>query len=87
MIKPLIGIKLNILIFRQFVLFYSIEMYQWNLNDFALDLLEKTLSLTNPPQEKDSLVYEDWILMRSLKYKIYLSKQKNYMVSIFQRFH
>jgi hypothetical protein len=56
-------------------------MNRWNLHEFALDLLEKKLSLLNPLKEEDKLVYEDWILMRMLKSNIYRSKHKNYMVS------
>lgn len=86
MIKHLIGkyyffyLKL---IKREFVLFYSIEMHKWNLNEFSLDLLEKKLSLLNPSQEQDKLVYEDWILMRSLKSKIYRNIFKNYKVIVY----
>ena len=68
------------LIRRQFVLLYSIEMFHWNMHDFAIDLLEKKLSLMNPRQQEDSRVYEDWILMRCLKSVIYRQIHKNYTV-------
>lgn len=62
------------------MLVYSIEMHRWNLHDFAVDLLENKLSLMNPMQEEDNLVYEDWILMRLLKSNIYKQIHKDYMV-------
>jgi hypothetical protein len=55
-------------------------MHRWNLHDFAIDLLENKLSLMNPMQEEDILVYEDWILMRMLKSSIYRQVHKDYMV-------
>ena len=64
------------------MLLYSIEMCQWKLQDFALDLLEKKLSLTTPSQDEDDLACEDLALMRCLKFQIYLKARREYSVGL-----